>query len=217
VDDAYLTEQERREIRRINTLELISSILLALATIASAWSAYQATRWSGLQTTKFGEVAILRSEAARKTNIETQLVGIDVGMFILYDEALARDDRTLAGRIFQRFSPELKTATRAWIEASRLNPPQAPSSPFAMEEYYVRETERATQLVEKANHAFKQAKEAKGTGDAYIFMSIVFELVLLFSIVGMKFRDFRTKVLMLSASAAIYVSGLAVIFSFPVR
>jgi hypothetical protein len=216
VDDIGFTKDEQREIRRINILELISTILLAIATLASAWCAYQATRWSGVQSVYFSQSAIMRAEAARKTNVETQLVGIDVGMFVLYDEALSRGDKPQADLLFQRFSPELKAATGAWLKTRPQKNPDAPPSPFAMKEYFIKESKKTRALIVKAEDLFEKAKKAKLTGDDYIFLAILFEVVLLFSSVGMKFKSLRMKALLLSISAAIYVVGIIILVSYPV-
>jgi hypothetical protein len=38
---------------------------LGLATLASAWGAYQATRWSGVMATSFSEATILSNDAGK--------------------------------------------------------------------------------------------------------------------------------------------------------
>ena len=46
-------------------MEIVATILLALAAVATAWSSYQATRWNGEQAKAAGRVNALRIEAAR--------------------------------------------------------------------------------------------------------------------------------------------------------
>ena len=50
-----------REIWRDERVEVVAAVLLSLATVLSAWGAYQATRWSGEQANNYAEAAALRA------------------------------------------------------------------------------------------------------------------------------------------------------------
>jgi hypothetical protein len=45
-------------------LDLVAAVLLALATVATAWSGYQASRWNGEQAKAFSRASALRIESA---------------------------------------------------------------------------------------------------------------------------------------------------------
>ena len=45
--------------------EVIATVILALATLATAWSGYQSARWGGEQSTKFSQAGALRTESTR--------------------------------------------------------------------------------------------------------------------------------------------------------
>ncbi len=98
--DTNSPEYGQQGMRNEKVLERLSTVLLVLATMTSTWSAYQATRWSGVQTVGFSESTIMRAEAARRTNIETQLVSIDVGLFVQYYEAVSKNDKPFADFLF---------------------------------------------------------------------------------------------------------------------
>jgi hypothetical protein len=215
VADIGLSEGEKQEIRKYNILDFLTATILALTTMASAWGAYQATRWGGVQYVSFSESAVLRAEAARRTNVEIQLVDIDVGLFTQYSAALTSGNKPLADFLFQRFTPDLKAATEAWLETNPLKNPNAPPSPFVMKEYPLKGAKETQAFIEKAEAKFEKAKAAKQIGDNYIFLALLFEMVLFFSSVGTKFGPFNVKALMLSVSTAILVAGLIILFSFP--
>ena len=65
-DDIGALHEAIRAVTRLDPtdrlVEVISAAVLALATIASAWSAYQATRWGGVQAAAFAEAGALRAE-----------------------------------------------------------------------------------------------------------------------------------------------------------
>jgi hypothetical protein len=46
-------------------IEVVATVLLAVAAVATAWSGYQATRWNGEQAKASGTTNRLRIEAAR--------------------------------------------------------------------------------------------------------------------------------------------------------
>lgn len=46
----------RADVKKTDrVLEIIAAALMALATVCSAWSAYQATTWNGVQTFRLNE------------------------------------------------------------------------------------------------------------------------------------------------------------------
>jgi len=217
VANTVSSEREHQETRKKKILNIVSIILLVLATSASGWSAYQATRWNSAQSVSFSESAVLHTEAARRTNIETQLVGIDVGLFVQYATAYNSGNKPFADFLFQRFRPELKAATEAWLKTDPLKNPHAPSSPFAMKEYTysIKGSEETLALVHKSEELFEKATDAKVIAKDYVFLAMLFELVLFLSSLGAKLGSDIVESIMLSFSAAIYAVGLVLLFSFP--
>ena len=68
--------QER--FNRSDWIELAAAILLALATMAAAWSAYQSTRWSGVQANAYSASGAKRTEATQHNAVYAGQVMIDV-------------------------------------------------------------------------------------------------------------------------------------------
>jgi hypothetical protein len=62
-------------------LEIVSAALMALATVLSAWCAYQATRWDGIQTRRVDAADAARTEAVRLSNQALQLSTLDEQLF----------------------------------------------------------------------------------------------------------------------------------------
>ena len=60
---ADITENETEHKSHDKWVEIASALLLSLAMIASAWCAYQAARWSGVQTTRYNEASAARADA----------------------------------------------------------------------------------------------------------------------------------------------------------
>jgi hypothetical protein len=93
-------------------LELMSAALMALATVLSAWCAYQATRWDGIQTSRFDATNAARTPAVRLFNEALQLSTLDEQLFAQYVVAVDAGNTRLADVIRQRFRPELRAAVQ---------------------------------------------------------------------------------------------------------
>lgn len=83
-----VTPEQRAEIYK-KRIEIISTILLALATIATAWSGYQSSRWGGEQTAHSSNAlrAIVRS--GHFTNLAEQKSSLHANLYSNYEEALS--------------------------------------------------------------------------------------------------------------------------------
>jgi hypothetical protein len=60
-----VSEPAEETVRRDRRVELIAAIMLSIATIVTAWSAYQATRWSGDQAENYTQASATRTESVR--------------------------------------------------------------------------------------------------------------------------------------------------------
>src|SRR5438046_3396528 len=141
-----MTEREHADVSRRNPdtlekhetsrwLDIGSAIVLALATIASAWCGYQSALWSGVQTFRLAAVSGAGREAAAQSMKALELRGLDASMFIYYVEAEGRGDTSLEEFLYQRFRPEMRKALDAWLKTDPLHNPHAPLTPFQMAEY----------------------------------------------------------------------------------
>jgi len=192
-------------------------MLLALATTASAWSAYQATRWSGLQTIHFSEATAARLEATRASNTAGQKFSIDVGLFVQYAEAVSENNQKQSDFLYQRFPSRLKTAVDEWRKTEPLTNPDAPGSPFEMEVYKVDEQEKAREYIDLAEQKFEEAKDDNQNGDNYVLLTVLFASVLFFAGISTKFETFRIKVAMVILSAGVFVITLLQLVQYPVH
>ena len=120
---------------RRDWVEIVATVLLAFAAVATAWSSYQATRWNGENTKASSRVNALRIEAARAQGLAEGQTQVDIAMFFQWVNATANDDAELADFYTERFRPEFRPAFDAWLATDPLTNPDAPPTPFAMDEY----------------------------------------------------------------------------------
>ena len=63
-------------------IAVISSVLLLLATVSTAFCVFQATLWSGHQSISCGQASAYRIESVRASNIAVSQVQIDAALFV---------------------------------------------------------------------------------------------------------------------------------------
>src|SRR5262245_42695892 len=120
------------ESKRKRWAEYTVATLLALTTMASAWCAYQSSRWSGVQTFKLAAANRAGREATSRHHAALQARILDAEMFLAFAAARLRGDDKLAEFLYQRFRPDARTAVDAWLKAEQSLSPSAPKHPFQM-------------------------------------------------------------------------------------
>src|SRR5215471_14083232 len=126
-------------------VELTSTLLLALAAVAIAWTSYQGNRWNVEYRIASGHTNKLRIEAARAQSLSQVETEIDVTTFTQWVDARAQRDGDLARFYAKRFRKEFKPAFVSWVKTRPLTNPSAPLTPFAMPEYKTAATAEAAQ------------------------------------------------------------------------
>ena len=107
-------------------VEVVATVLLAFAAVATAWSSYQANRWNGEQAKAAGRANALRIDAARAQGLAEGQTQVDVAMFIQWIDATANDETELADFYLDRFRAEFRPAFDAWQDTDPLVDPAAP-------------------------------------------------------------------------------------------
>jgi hypothetical protein len=112
--------------------EVVATVLLAFAAVATAWSGYQATRWNGEQVKASSRTNAIRIEASRAQGLSEAQKEVDVATFIQWIDAYAHRETELTTFYERRFRPEFKPAFAAWLATKPLTNPDAPLTPFVM-------------------------------------------------------------------------------------
>jgi hypothetical protein len=195
---------------------VLVTVLLAIATVATAWSGYQSSRWSGVQTVNFSLSSATRIQASQATTLAGQQTSIDVSTFLAWSEAYAEDHDRLADFYFQRFRPEFKLAVEAWIASKPLKNPDAPPTPFAMPEYRLAATDEAERLTRKAEAATARAKVDNQRSDNYVLAVVLFASALFFAGISTKLDRFRYRTAIVGLGYVIFLGTVIWLATFPV-
>jgi hypothetical protein len=197
-------------------VELVAAVLLALATVATAWSGYQASRWNGEQAKAFSRANAARIESTRAAALANAQTQIDVATFTQWVDAYAQEQTELADFYFARFRPEFKPAIDAWIATRPLRNPDAPLTPFAMPEYQLAARENARELEAEAESLSATARANVQRATNYVLAVVLFATALFFAGMSARFRTNRLRLALVSFGVAILLGTVAWIATFPV-
>ena len=214
-------------------IELIATIVLAIATILTAWSAFQSGKWGGTQSINFSEAGAARTESTRFDTRAGQLSQIDVAMYIDWVSALVEDidsgaipaldpgsyeptKGTISGFLYLRFRGEFRPAIDAWIATDPTNNANAPPTPFVMDEYSVADAVEADRLADVADEKAQAARDANQNGDNYVLTMVLFASVLFFAGVSSKMVRPRNRMLVLGFGLVTLFVGIVILVSLPI-
>lgn len=208
------TVEAVRESSRKRRLEVFTALLMALATIGTAWAGYQSSRWGSVQTIKFNEGNAARVQSTSLSTRGGQIAQVDVAMYQQAVDAFAAGKNELVDFYLTRTRDEFKPVFEDWIASAR--DPDAAPTPFALPEYTVSEFNEADALVEEARQAKAVALEANQRSDNYVLAVVVFAAVLFFAGISSRFRNERIRIVMISIATAGFVTNSVWVANFPV-
>jgi hypothetical protein len=197
-------------------LDLLATVLLALATVATAWSGYQASRWNGEQAKAFSRASALRIESAKAADLANSQTQIDVATFIQWVDAYALKEAELADFYVKRFRLEFKPAVDAWIATRPLRNADAPLTPFAMPEYRVETREEAERLETEAEAFTAKARTNVQRATNYVLGVVLFAAALFFAGMSARLGTPRLRRILLAFGAVLFVGTVAWLATFPV-
>ena len=194
---------------RERLLELVVTVLLAWAALASAWSAYQASRFSGAQGDANNAASALRIESAKAESRAGQLELVDTIAFQQWVTATAAANAKQAAFTEKQFREEFRPGFRAWLALHPLRDPNAPRTPFTMKEYKVAAQERANALSAEAETRTAEGAKQGSTGDRYVLAVVLFAAGLFLLGIQTRIGEFRLR-LGLVVVAGVLVVGTTV-------
>ena len=196
--------------------ELLATILLAIAAVATAWSSYQSARWSGVQAIDFSKANAARVESTRASTEAGQETQVDVLTFTQWVNAYAGKDTRLADFYFERFRKEFKPAVNAWIATDPLHNPKAPPVPFAMPQYKLASQAESEQLLGEAEVGTAEARQSNQRSDNYVLAVVLFAAALFFAGISTKLSRPRQQVAILALGYLLFAGTTIWVLTFPV-
>ena len=197
-------------------IELATTIVIALATIASAWCAYEATRWGGIQTFRLVAAGAAGGKSTEKTLRAGQMRMIDGILFIEYLKAKNRKEDALSEFFYERFRPEAKRATDAWLATNPFQNPRAPAHPFIMKEYILEPEKEAKHLSKESSLRFNEARQANQNSDDYVMLTVLVASVMFFGGISTQFKTPKYRITLLAIGAVVLSAALGLLVNYPI-
>jgi hypothetical protein len=195
-------------------LELAAVLLLSLTTVATAWSGYQAARWSGEQSQLYAQASATRVRAGQLASRAGQLRLDDLIRFNDWLDARESGNARLAALDQRRFRPEFRPAFRAWL-ARRPFTRNVPG-PLYLPEYRLADAIRARAADADADRLFAEGTDAKANDDHYVLSTVFFAAVLFFAGISLRLEWRPLRIVILSLGTAMLLGGLVYVLSLPV-
>jgi len=186
-------------------LELVAAVLLALATVATAWSGYQSTRWNGEQSKAAARTNALRIDSTKAAGLANTQTEVDVATFTQWINAYAQRQTKLTNFYFERFRKEFRPAVEAWVATRPLRNPKAPLTPFAMPQYKLAARAEAERLDAEAEVSAADARRDLQRASNYVLGVVLFASALFFAGISTKLTSPRIRVAMLALGCVVFL------------
>jgi hypothetical protein len=197
-------------------VELVATVLLALAAVGTAWSGYQATRWNGEQTKASSRTNAIRIDAARAQGLSQAQKEVDVATFIQWIDAYAKDETELTAFFETRFREEFKPAFSAWLATKPLTNPDAPPTPFVMPEYRLAAEKEAERLDIEAEASAAQVRRNIQRASNYVLAVVLFSVSLFFAGMSTRLTEPRLRRLTLGVGCVVFAGTLMWLATQPI-
>ena len=192
---------------REKRFEIFSTVLLAVATLAAAWSGYQAALWDGIQSSDYSQASAMRVESTLALGEAGQDRLADLSVLENYIDATFAGDTAQADFYRSHARDEFKPALEAWIALDPFNNPDAPNSPLAMDQYELEHEQEGIALAKEAHDTFETGENANTTSDIYVLTTLFFASVLFLAAVSERIEWSRLRWALLGTASLIFVVG----------
>ncbi len=201
---------------RANRWAFVAALILSLATLASAWSGYEAARWGSEKAKWTNESTTALFDNTAQLSLANRHLSSDLLTFSVWLEAKISGDEPLATAVAERFRPDFLSAFEAWRATGAVDDDVPAGSPFDRSEYVLPQTVEAERLVALAEDAANRATEAGEVGDRYVLTAVLFASVLFLAGIATKMPSVRGTRLAVGLSVAMFLFASVVTFSLPI-
>jgi hypothetical protein len=197
-------------------LEPASAILMALATLSTAWCSYQCSKWGGLSSDLATNAARLEQKAALLRLEDNQVISNQIKLFSEFVSARMQGDDKRAQFYSDRFPPELRVAYDRWMEQKPFENPKADPHPFVPSLYQTRFAEEIRQVTANAGNDGAEAKRTGSFGARYLSITVLFAMVLFFAGTSARFDQRHVRIASFFFAVAVFLFAVSRMLMLPV-
>jgi hypothetical protein len=200
---------------RLEAIEILEAVLLALVAVLTAWSGYQAAKWDGASAREYATSSRLRANGNTLQLTSNQQLIYNTQTLGTWLQASSTGDTKLAAIMARRFTPNYAVAFDAWLKTNPLTDPAAPAGPRFMPEYKDPLAVRARALDGHATDAFSAGVESRDRAEHYVRVTVLLAAVLFLIALGQRFKFRGVRVAVLSVAGIMLIYTLITVLSYP--
>jgi hypothetical protein len=186
-------------------VEPVAALLMALATLSTAWCSYQSAAWTRQSNRLMNEFNALERKAGLLTVQGMQQATIHAAMFMLMLAAREAGNEKLANLYVERFPPDVRKAYDAWLSQKPFENPNADAHPFVPNLYEPRGTREAADANAKAANNLEEARKAGSVSGQYLANTVLFAAVLFFASASSRFEQRRVRVVAFAFAVSVFL------------
>lgn len=199
------TASGREPAERKKWVEPVAALLMALATLSTAWCSFQSAAWTRKSNGLMNEFNTLERKAGLLTMQGTQQTTIHAAMFMQLLAAQQAGNEKLVQFYVERFPPDVRQAYDAWLAQKPLENPNADPHPFVPNLYEPRGAREAADATAKAAANQQQAGKAGSISGQYLANTVLFATVLFFASASGKFEQQRVRSMAFIFAVAVFI------------
>ena len=185
-------------------VEPVTAVLMALATVGTAWCSYKSASWTRQSNRLMNEYNSLERRAGVLTLQGMQSATIHSAMFMQMLAAQEAGNEKLANFYVERFPPDVRKAYDAWLAQKPFENPKADPHPFVPNLYEPRGSREAAELSAKAANNLLVARRAGNTSGQYLANTVLFATMLFFANAVLKFEQKRVRIVAFAFAVAVF-------------
>jgi len=201
---------------RMKWIETITTVLLSLATILSAWCVYEASQWNGEQYFRIEDESMADRKRLQQEIASQQRLSAEAMLFLQFVSARVDGNDCLSNFLLNRFPEHLKVAVIAWNKLDPMNNPNAPLSPMQMKEFILPEEADIARYKAEAKKFKMEANQCDNNADNYMLLSVLLSMVLFFCGLSGVLDSRSNKLILNGIASIIFFIALYFVITFPV-
>jgi hypothetical protein len=197
-----------REPEKKRWVEPVAALLMALATLSTAWCSFESAAWTRKSNRLMNEFNTLERKAGLLTMQGTQQATIHAAMFMQLLAAQQAGNDQLVNFYVERFPSDVRKAYDTWLAQKPFANPNADPHPFVPNLYEPRGAREAADATAKAATSQQQAGVAGSISGQYLANTVLFAAVLFFASASGKFEQRRVRLVAFTFATAVFIFAL---------
>jgi hypothetical protein len=201
--------QSRQTQEKKKWVEPVAALLMALATLSTAWCSFESAAWTRQSNRLMNEFNTLERRAGLLNLQGMQQATIHTAMFMEVLAAKQAGNEQLANFYVERFPPDLRKAYDRWLAQKPFENSNADPHPFVPRLYEPRGTREAAEAISQSQERIQQARKAGDFSGQYLANTVLFATVLFFASASGRFEQRRVRVVAFAFAIAVFAFAVA--------